>query len=138
MAATKLIAACMMMASHTHEVPPALLAGIYKAEGGKIGQQVKNTNGSFDLGPMQINTLWIPELAEKWNVSHDTAHKKIRDDACTNIGVAAWILRGHIEETHSLSKAMTHYHSRTPKYGTKYKKRVLDLMKKNGLLKTKR
>lgn len=138
MAATKLLAACMMIASHTHDVPPALLAGIYQAEGGKVGQQVENKNGSFDLGPMQINTIWIPELAKKWNVSRDTAHKRIRDDACTNVGVAAWILRGHIKETRSLSKALRHYHSRTPKYGIKYKKRVLSLMKKNGLLKSKR
>ncbi len=138
MAATKVLAACMMIASHTHEVPPALLAGIYKAEGGKVGQQVENKNGSFDLGPMQINTLWIPELAKKWNVSHSVAHKRVRDNACTNVNVAAWILRGHIEETRSLSKAMTHYHSRTPKYGKKYQKRILNLMEKYGLLKTKR
>lgn len=138
MAASKILAACIMLASQTYDVPPALLVGIYKAEGGKVGQQVKNTNGSYDLGPMQINTLWIPELAEEWGVSKDTAHKMVRDDACTNTKVAAWILRGHINETQSLSQALQHYHSRTPKFGTKYKKRVLDLMKKNGLLKTNR
>ena len=138
MAATKILAACMMLASQTYDVPPALLAGIYKAESGKVGQQVENTNGSFDLGPMQINTIWLPELAEEWGVNVDTAHKWVRDDACTNVNVAAWILRGHINETQSLSKALEHYHSRTPKFGKKYKKRVLKLMVKNGLLKTDR
>ncbi len=138
MAASKILAACIMLASQTYDVPPALLVGIYKAEGGKVGQQVKNTNGSYDLGPMQINTLWIPELADEWGVSNDTAHKLVRDDACTNTNVAAWILRGHINETQNLAQALQHYHSRTPKYGTKYKKRVLDLMQKNGLLKSDR
>ncbi len=138
MATTKILAACMMLASQTYDVPPALLAGIYKAEGGRVGQQVKNSNGSFDLGPMQINTIWLPELAKKWGVNQDTAHKMIRDDACTNVNVAAWILRGHIRETKSLSKAIEHYHSRTPKYGKIYKKRVLSLMEKNGLLKNSR
>lgn len=87
---------------------------------------------------MQINTIWLPELADKWGVSEQTAHKWLRDDACTNVGVAAWILRNHINETKSLSQALAHYHSRTPVYGEKYKKRVLAIMKDNGLIKTER
>ncbi len=138
MAATKILAACMMLASQNYNVPPALLVGIYKAEGGKVGQQVENTNGSYDLGPMQINTIWLPELSKEWGVSKETAHKMVRDDACTNVNVAAWILRGHIDETQNLAQALQHYHSRTPKHGIKYKKRVLDLMRKNGLLKEQR
>ena len=63
MATSTVLAACLMLASQTYSVPPAVLVGIYKVEGGKVGQEVRNTNGSYDLGPMQINTLWIPELA---------------------------------------------------------------------------
>lgn len=138
MATTKILAACMMLAAQTYDVPPALLAGIYKAEGGKVGQEVSNTNGSYDLGPMQINTIWLPELADKWGVSTNKARQLVRDDACTNVKVAAWILRGHLNETKSLAKALQHYHSRTPKHGDRYKKRVLHLMHENGLLKTTR
>ncbi|MDH5722457.1 MAG: lytic transglycosylase domain-containing protein [Alphaproteobacteria bacterium] len=138
MSATKIIAACLMMASQTYNVPPALMVGIYKAEGGKIGQEVANENGSHDLGPMQINTVWLPELAKRWKVSEDKAHKMVRDDACINTKVAAWILRNHINETQSLSQALQHYHSRTPRYGMKYKQRVLDIMYENGLIKTGR
>lgn len=135
MAATKVLAACLMLASHTYAVPPSVLVGIYKAEGGKVGQEVRNTNGTADLGPMQINTIWLPQLAGKWGVSENTARKWVRDDACTNVGVAAWILRGHIEETGSLSQAIAHYHSKTNRHGTKYKKRVIDILKENGLVK---
>jgi len=136
MAVGKILAACMMLASQTYSVPPAVLVGIYKAEGGKIGQEVSNTNGSHDLGPMQINTIWVPELADQWGVSHSTAHQWIRDDACTNVGVAAWILKGHMDETQNLSQAIAHYHSRTPKHGTPYQKRVVSIMRKNGLVKS--
>lgn len=136
MVATKVLAACLMLASQTYSVPPAVLVGIYKAEGGKVGQEVKNTNGSHDLGPMQINTIWLPELADKWNVSETTARKWVRDDACTNVGVSAWILKGHLDETGSLSKAIAHYHSRTPRHGTRYKKRVINILKENGLVQT--
>ncbi len=138
MASTQILAACIMMAAQTYDVPPALLVGIYKAEGGKPGLEVSNTNGSYDLGPMQINTIWMPELARLWGVDQDIAKKRVRDDMCTNVNVAAWILHGHLNETKNLSQALQHYHSRTPKFGKKYKKRVIALMKKNRLLKNNR
>ncbi len=135
---SKVLAACLMLASQTYSVPPAVLVGIYKAEGGKVGQEVRNDNGTYDLGPMQINTVWMPELAGKWGVSESTAKKWVRDDACTNVGVAAWILRSHIDETGSLSQAIAHYHSRTPYYGTTYKRKVISILQKNGLVRTER
>ena len=135
MAAGKILAACMILASQTYGVPPAALVGIYKAEGGKIGQEVKNTNDSYDLGPMQINTLWIPELADMWGVTHQTAHRWVRDDACTNVGVSAWILKSHLDETKSISQAIAHYHSRTPKHGDRYKAKVIEILHENGLVK---
>lgn len=137
MAASKVLAACLMLASQTYSIPPAVLVGIYKAEGGKVGQEVRNTNGSYDLGPMQINTIWMPDLAKRWGVSEETARKWVRDDACTNVGVAAWIFKSHLNETGSLSQAIAHYHSRTPVHGTKYKGRVIDIMRQNGLIKAK-
>lgn len=134
----EIVAACILLAAQNYSVPPAALIGIYNVEGGKVGQQVRNTNGSYDLGPMQINTIWMPELAKKWGVSQAHAKKWVRDDACTNAGVAAWILRGHLKETKSLSRAITHYHSRTPKFGNVYRNKVVNVMKKNRLIKNKR
>jgi len=134
MSAAKILAACLALASHTYDVPSAVLVGIYKVEGGQIGQEVENKNGSYDLGPMQINTVWLPELADHWGVSQDTAYRWVRDDACTNVGVAAWILKSHFKETKSMSQAIAHYHSRTPKHGTRYKKKVFSVLQKNGLV----
>jgi hypothetical protein len=129
------LAACLMLASHNYQVPAAVLVGIYKVEGGQIGQQVANTNGSYDLGPMQINTIWMPELARYWGVPQSTAKRLVRDDACTNMGVAAWILRQHLQETGSLAQAIANYHSRTPFRGHSYRKKVIMAMQRNGLLK---
>lgn len=133
---SKVIAACLMLAAQTYAVPPAVMVGILEVEGGAVGQQVLNTNGSYDLGPMQINTIWVPELAEYWGVEKTTAARWIRDDACTNMGVAAWILRRHLDETGSLSKAIAHYHSRTPSRGYGYKSKVVEAMRRNGLIKS--
>lgn len=138
MAASKILAACLMLAAQTYQVPPAVLVGIYKVENGQVGQEVPNDNGTSDLGPMQINTVWMPDLADRWGVSTETARRWVRDDACTNVGVAAWILRNHLRETDSLSQAIAHYHSRTPIYGASYKAKVIDVMRQNGLVRASR
>ena len=135
----KVLAACLLLASQTYSVPPAVLLGIYQVEGGQVSQEVgPNDNGSYDLGPMQINTIWIPELSKRWGISQETARQLVRDDPCTNVSVAAWILKKHINETKNLSKAISHYHSRTYRYGSVYKKKVVLSMKQHGLIKTNR
>lgn len=133
----KILAACLLLAAQTYSVPPAVLLGIYQIEGGQVGQAVgPNDNGSYDLGPMQINTIWLPELAQIWGVNQSTARKWVKDDPCTNVGVAAWILRRHMAETDNLSMAIAHYHSKTPLYGQAYKKKVVASMSNHGLLRT--
>ena len=129
-----IFAACLMAAAQTYSLPPQVLVGILHVEGGKVGQQVRNTNGTYDLGPMQINTLWTKELASEWGVTREAAKRLIRDDACTNVNVAAWILRRNLNETRSLSKAIAWYNSRTPRIGYKYKKKVISAMKANNLI----
>lgn len=132
----KVIAACLLMAAQNYSIPPAVLLGIYQVEGGRVGQEVgPNDNGSYDLGPMQINTIWMPELAQLWGVNTATARRWVRDDPCTNVGVAAWILRTHYDETGNLSQAIAQYHSRTPRYGKVYQSKVLSSMHKHGLIK---
>lgn len=139
MLVSKIFASCLLLAAQTYSVPPAVLLGIYHVEGGKVGQEVgPNDNGTYDLGPMQINTSWLPDLADRWSVNEATARRWVRDDPCTNVGVSAWILRRHLNETGSLPRAIAHYHSRTPKYGTAYRSRVITAMQKQGLVRTRR
>ena len=130
-----ILAGCILIASQTYSIPPAVMLGIYQVEGGRVGQEVgPNNNGTYDLGPMQINTLWLDELSGLWGVNEATARKWVRDDPCTNVGVSAWILRRHLNDTGDLSKAIAHYHSRTPGIGSKYKKKVVSSMQRHGLL----
>ncbi len=132
MGLAQVVASCMVLASQMYNVPPAILLGILQVEGGRVGQEVRNTNGSYDLGPMQINTVWVPELAKAWNVDPKTAKTWIRDDACTNIHVSAWILKNHYRRTRDYKQAIAHYHSRTPKYGSVYQGKVLQAMEQVG------
>jgi soluble lytic murein transglycosylase-like protein len=130
----KIIAACIFLAAQTYSLPPAVLMGIYQVESGKVGEETgPNKNGSYDLGPMQINTVWMDSLSKKWDVSSDVARTWVRDDPCTNVGVASWILRESLDETGDLSKAVAMYHSRTPHIGLRYIKKVVSSMKGYGL-----
>lgn len=134
-AATSVLAACLMVAAQNYQVPPAVLIGIMNVEGGRVGQEVgPNRNGSYDLGPMQINTTWLPELSRRWGVDQTTARRWVRDDPCVNVTVAAWILRQRINDTGHLLGGIAGYHSMTPHIGAGYASRVVKTMYKNGLI----
>lgn len=130
------LAACLMLAAQTYQVPPAVMIAIMHVEGGRVGQQVgPNANKTYDLGPMQVNTRWLPELARAWNIDTKTAHKLVRDDGCVNVRVAAWILHNKIKDAGSLYGGIAYYHSATPSLGSRYAAKVIRVMEKKGLIK---
>lgn len=127
-------AMCVFAAAQTYAVPPSVILGVLHVEGGKVGSASANTNGTHDLGPMQINTIWVPQLAKYWRVPEATAHRMVRDNACVNIGVGAWILRSKMNETGSLYRGIAHYHSATPDKGSRYRDKVMTAMQKYRLV----
>lgn len=135
MALNAVVATCLMMAAQTYNVPPAVMLGIMHVEGGRVGQAVgPNANGTYDLGPMQINTLWVKDLSRYWKVHYNVAFKMIKDDPCVNANVAAWILRQRLNESGNLTLAIAHYHSKTPRFGYVYARKVIGAMKRMALL----
>ena len=126
----KALSMCIFAASQTYAVPPSVILGVLKVEGGKVGMANRNKNGTYDLGLMQINTIWVPDLARYWGVPESVAVKYLRDDACVNIGVGAWILRTKMDQTGSLYDGIAHYHSATPHLGSKYRKKVINAMER--------
>lgn len=132
-----LLSICLMIAAQTYDVPPGVLLGILQVEGGRIGQEVGNTNGSYDLGPMQINTIWLPELARRWGIDAGAARRWVRDDGCVNLAVSAWILRQRINLTGDLWSGIAGYHSLTPGLGARYANRVASVMERYRLTTSK-
>ncbi len=129
------LASCLLLAAHTYQVPPAVMIGIMQVEGGRVGQAAgPNFNGTYDLGPMQVNTRWIPQLAHIWHVSEPTARTWVRDDGCVNVHVAAWILKQKMAETGSIYGGIAHYHSATPGEGHRYASKVIAVMDHKGLI----
>lgn len=110
---------CFNEAGKTYKVPPMLLQAIAWVES-RYDRNASNhnTNGSVDMGVMQINSLWLEPLAE-----HGIEWKHLYN-ACYNINVAAWILRRQINEVGYNWQAVAHYHSRTPERGDNYARKV--------------
>ena len=129
-------AACILLAANTYSVPSAVMIGIMHVEGGHIGQEAgPNVNGTYDLGPMQVNTRWLPSLQRAWGVDASTARSWVRDNGCVNVHVAAWILRQKLDETGNLWRAIAAYHSSTPSKGFPYAQKVVAVMDRKGLVK---
>ena len=128
------LAVCIFTAAQTYAVPPSVILGVLHVEGGRTGMASYNTNGTYDLGPMQINTIWLPQLARYWHVSERTALRMVRDDTCVNVGVGAWILRAKMNEAGSLYEGIAHYHSATPGLGSRYRQKVMSAMQRYRLI----
>lgn len=123
---------CVKQASDYHKVPYAAVVSILAQEGGQVGRVSKNQNGSYDIGPMQINSIHLPRL-KKFGVTE----AQLKNNGCVNVYVGAWLLRDHIdavlEKTSPKSnqeyvsivwEAIGRYHSRTPKYKKRYQQHV--------------
>jgi hypothetical protein len=135
MLTAQVFATCVLMAANTYHVPEAVMIGIMNVEGGHIGQEVgPNVNGTYDLGPMQVNSRWLPLLQQTWHVSASTARSWVRDNGCVNVHVAAWILRQKMDDTGSLWGGIAAYHSTTPGIGIPYANKVIAVMDRKGLV----
>ena len=110
---------CVWSAAEHYRLPPVALIGILGAEGGRPGQVSRNTDGSEDLGPMQINSRWLPRL-ERYGLDR----AKLLGDPCTNVWAGAWILALAYSHDGEIWQAIGHYHSWRPKESRRYRRRV--------------
>jgi len=113
------IGKCFIEASQTYRVSVWLLWGIAKVESNFNPRAIrKNRNGSYDVGLMQINTVWLSEL-KKYGITLQDLF-----DPCVNVKVGAWILAQCIRDYGYTWRAVGCYHSRNVKRGMKYAGRV--------------
>lgn len=81
---------CFEEASKKYGLNPDLLRAIAKVESGFNKSAInRNSNGSVDIGLMQINSVWLNRLG--------LDKSKLLNDPCLNINVAAYILSDCID-----------------------------------------
>ena len=108
---------CSISAAVKYEIPANLLLAVAEKEGGKPGQKVKNTNGTYDIGSMQFNTVYIKYLSKYGITENDVSAK-----GCYSYDLAAWRIRGHIlNDKGDIWTKAANYHSRTYKYNKIYR-----------------
>ena len=119
--------ACMALVAQIYSLPPRVLPSIQKVEGGGPGTVHRNTDGSEDLGVMQINTLWLPALSRYTQLDPAEVRHRLLHRPCFNIAAAGLILRTYLNETRGdLMRAVGNYHSHTPLLNQKYQAKVRD------------
>lgn len=124
--------ACILDASKVNKINPDIILSIILTEGGYSGAEIKNSNGSKDLGLMQINDkTWLGLVSSKiFAGNRKKAYNKLKTDECFNIYVGSWILSNSIRMAHNdLWEGIGRYHSATPKYKYIYQTKVKKKLK---------
>jgi len=117
---------CLVAAGRAHHEPPAVLVILLNVEGGRLGAVSPNTNGTVDIGPMQVNDIWLPKIARHWASDPRAAYRALRDNFCANVEAGAWILRLALDEAHGdLWEGVGIYHSHDPDHKRTYLNAVL-------------
>lgn len=111
---------CINQAAIEYQIPATLIISVLKTENGRVGMATPNSNGTFDLGPMQINSAWLGSLA-----GYGFTVSDIRDDPCKNVTVGAWILSTNIASETDFGRGVGDYHSHTAHYNAVYASKVL-------------
>ena len=122
---SEIAAVCIHAAAQMYALPPPIIQAVLAVEGGARGTISPNADGSEDLGPAQINTQWIPKLAELYRVPPGEIRRLLIDDDCFNVAIAAWILRNEIDRSSDFWTGVSRYHSRTPSRGEAYLRKIV-------------
>ncbi|AIO22427.1 lytic transglycosylase domain-containing protein [Burkholderia cepacia] len=108
-AASPAHADCLDDAAAFHRVNPRLLRVIAQHESGMRPNAVnRNTNGSEDIGLMQINTSWLPTLS-RYGIRREHLF-----NSCVSAYVGAWILASNVRRFGPNWKAVGAYNAVTP------------------------
>lgn len=113
--------ACFTTAQSYYQVPVELLKAIAFVESHyNPNAYNENNNGTYDIGLMQINSTWLPKLAEL-GIS-----EKMLYDPCQSIYIGAWILANNVK-TYGLNWTAVQRYNGTDidlKYATKIYDRI--------------
>ncbi len=122
---------CLLAAAEAHQVPPAMLVILLKVEGGKLGAVSRNDNGTVDIGPMQVNTIWVGKIAAHWRTTPAAAFLALRDNLCANLEGGAWILAQAMAEVRgNFWEGVGIYHSHKAEHKEHYLRLVLAASRK--------
>lgn len=110
---------CINQAAIIYHVPASLILSILSVEGGDVGTASPNKNGTYDYGPMQINSIWLDKIKP-----YGYTKQQVQYDPCINVMVGTWILSKNIADSPDLWRGIGGYHSYTPSLNEHYQSKV--------------
>ncbi len=118
------VQACIADAATAFHIPDLPVRVLRRVEAGGVGTASPNLDGSVDLGPMQINSSWLPTLSRI-----GITRAQIRDNPCINAYVGTWIFaQTYAESNGQIALAMARYHSHNPAEQRRYLALVLHVI----------
>ncbi len=120
---------CIKRTSKRSKIPVLVLKAFKRVEGAKSGHIRINTNGSYDVGEFQINSINWPMLYQ----NHGITPVQLRYNGCISVKAGALLIRQHLDATnvntiHSWDQLFTllaNYHSKTPEHNKTYKNKLM-------------
>ena len=115
---------CVVAAAQYYRLPLPIFYGILETEGGQVGETVADSNGSYDIGPAQVNSIHLPMLAH-----YGIDEYRLQWNGCLNVFVGASILASAIDGANPADplafwRHVGDYNSDTPYYNRQYRARV--------------
>lgn len=104
---------CIRQAAQGRKWLEMTLWGLRDQEAGWVGAEVANTNGTHDLGPLQVNSGWVPRLASLLGQPVGLVRVWLRDDPCFNAQASRWIFIAALRQAGDYWTAVGIYHSPT-------------------------
>lgn len=120
-----LTAQCVIEEANRQRLNPWKVATVLKVEGGRVGMFSQNKNGSYDIGPMQVNSVHLPDLSKLYGLPQHTIAQLLAYDGCFNVAVAAWLLRKRTNEAGGdFWRGIGRYHSKNAPAAQRYIRRA--------------
>ncbi len=110
---------CINQAAIIYHVPATLILSVLAIENGRVGSASPNRNGTFDFGPMQINSIWLPQIQ-----NYGYTEQQLQYNPCINVMVGTWILSQNIANASTIWHGVGSYHSHTPVLNDRYQAKV--------------
>lgn len=107
------IATCIREAAGGRLWLEQTLWGLRDQEGGWIGAEILNRDGSHDLGPLQVNSWWVSKLAMLVGRPQASVRWWLTHDPCFNVQAARWIFLSGLRVAGDYWTAVGAYHSPT-------------------------
>ena len=89
---------CVVQEAGRQSLEVVKVLAVMKAEGGRLGEYSPNANGSYDIGPMQVNTIHLPELSKTYGIPQAAVSRLLAYNGCFNVAIGAWLLRKKTNE----------------------------------------